>query len=137
MARPVERRRHRTRQRREVLELLAATDEFISARQVHARLRERGSTIGLTTVYRTVQVLADAGEIDAVRLGSGEQHYRRCRDGHHHHHLICRHCFRTVEITGPAVEAWSRQIGGEHGYTDINHTVELFGTCNDCRQVAG
>ncbi|GAA3212249.1 transcriptional repressor [Dactylosporangium siamense] len=137
MVGPPERRHHRTRQRREVLDLLAATDEFISAKQVHTRLRERGSTIGLTTVYRTVQALAEAGEVDTLRLGTGEQHYRRCRDDHHHHHLTCRHCARTVEVTGPAVEAWARQVAAAHGYAEVNHTLELFGTCADCRPAAG
>ncbi|MFF5225025.1 Fur family transcriptional regulator [Dactylosporangium sp. NPDC000521] len=131
---PVDGRHHRTRQRRAVLELLAETDEFISARQVHARLRERGSSIGLTTVYRTVQALADAGEVDTVRVDGGEQRFRRCREERHHHHLICRHCARTVEVTGPGVEAWARQIAQVHGYSEVNHTLELFGTCTECRQ---
>ena len=63
-----------------------------------------GEGIGLTTVYRTLQTLADGGEVDVLRTGSGEAVYRRCATAHHHHHLVCRRCGATVEIEGPAVE---------------------------------
>ena len=65
-----------------------------------------GDRIGLTTVYRTLQPMVDAGELDALRTADGETAYRRCSNGHHHH-LVCRTCGRTVEVSGPAVEKWA------------------------------
>ena len=120
-----------TRQRAALSALLDETDEFRSAQQLHALLRERGDAVGLTTVYRTLQQLADADEVDVLRRDDGESVYRRCSTGHHHH-LVCRRCGRTVEVEGPTVERWARQIAGTHGFVDVEHTVEVFGTCADC-----
>ena len=111
--------------------LLEQLDEFRSAQELHEELRTRGQGIGLTTVYRTLQSLADAGEVDVLRIRGGEAVYRRC-SSHHHHHLVCRHCGRTVEVEGPAVERWAEKVAAENGFSQISHTVEVFGTCTGC-----
>jgi Fur family ferric uptake transcriptional regulator len=121
-----------TRQRAEVLALLATTEGFRSAQQLHAALRDQGAAVGLTTVYRTLQLLSDAGEVDQMRLPDGEQLYRRCDRTGHHHHLVCRVCGRTVEVEGPAVERWAQQQAEQHGFTDVDHMLEIIGTCADC-----
>lgn len=121
-----------TRQRRAVAAALKETSDFHSAQALHSVLRERGEHIGLTTVYRTLQALADAGEVDVLRHADGEAVYRRCSTGHHHH-LVCRLCNRTVEVEGPAVERWAEKVAAEHGFREIEHTVEVFGTCGECR----
>ncbi len=120
-----------TRQRTAVGRLLDVTDGFRSAQEIHDELRRGGEGIGLTTVYRTLQSLTEAGEIDVLRTGSGEAVYRRC-SSHHHHHLVCRHCGRTVEVEGPAVERWAEAVAGEHGFSELSHTVEIVGRCADC-----
>ena len=120
-----------TRQRRAVAEVLDSFDDFRSAQEIHDLLGQRGETVGLATVYRTLQRLADAGEVDLLRTEDGEAIYRRCSDSHHHH-LVCRSCGATVEVEGPAVERWTRAIAAEHGYDDVSHTLEIFGTCRSC-----
>ena len=92
-----------TRQRAAVAAVFDTLDGFHSAQEVHARLRTTGDAVGLSTVYRAVQALADDGELDSIRTDSGEALYRRCSP-QHHHHLVCRACGRTVEVAGPAVE---------------------------------
>jgi Fur family ferric uptake transcriptional regulator len=123
--------RRATRQRAAVVDLLADIDDFRSAQELYDELRKRGDEIGLTTVYRTLQSLSEAGEIDVLRTDSGEAIYRRC-SAHHHHHLVCRQCGRTVEVEGLAVERWAEKMAGSHGFSDISHTVEIVGTCADC-----
>lgn len=120
-----------TRQRRAVGEALAAFDDFRSAQEIHQLLGQRGESVGLATVYRTLQLLADAGEVDVLRNEEGEAIYRRC-SATHHHHLVCRSCGSTVEVEGPAVERWTTAIADEHGFVDISHTLEIFGTCPSC-----
>ena len=120
-----------TRQRTAVREELSRAEDFLSAQDLHARLRAGGTKIGLTTVYRALQSMADGGEVDVLRSGDGETVYRRCSTGHHHH-LVCRSCRRTVEVEGPAVEKWAERVAEEHGFSDIEHTVEVFGTCARC-----
>ena len=119
----------RTRQRAAVQEVLAELHEFRTAQQIHDELRRRGDSIGLTTVYRTLQSLSEAGELDALRTADGETAYRRCSDGHHHH-LVCRSCGRTVEVSGPAVERWANAVAAEHGFREVSHDLEIFGTCD-------
>ena len=122
-----------TRQRTAVVEALATIDDFRSASQLHDLLRERGQSVGLSTVYRTLQALAEAGEIDAMVRDDGETAYRRCSD-HHHHHLVCRSCGQTVEVTAPELERWSQSVAHEHGFSQITHTLEIQGRCPDCSE---
>ena len=121
-----------TRQRTAVQELLEELDEFRSAQQLHQMLVEQGSPVGLATVYRTMQALADAGDVDVLRTPDGEALYRKCGQRTHHHHLVCRSCGATVEIAADVVERWARQVGANHGFTDVDHTAELTGTCQRC-----
>jgi Fur family ferric uptake transcriptional regulator len=120
-----------TRQQAAVADLLDKCDDFTSAQMVHARLREAGEGVGLATVYRTLQAMVEAGTVDMLRTDDGEAVYRACST-HHHHHLVCRDCGRTVEVEGPAVEKWTDRVAAEHGFTDVTHTLEIFGTCADC-----
>jgi len=121
-----------TRQRQAVTDVLETLDEFRSAREIHEVMADRGHAIGLATVYRTLQLLAEHDEVDVIRATeAGEASYRRCSTSHHHH-LVCRSCGATVEVEGPAVERWTRGIAEEHGYADVSHTLEIFGICSRC-----
>lgn len=130
MTGPVQQRA--TRQRAAVADVLARASGFRSAQELHEDLRSAGASVGLTTVYRHLQALSDAGAIDVLRSGDGEARYRACPTEEHHHHLVCRECARSVEVAGPAVEAWAAAIAAEHGFTDVSHTVEVFGVCASC-----
>lgn len=123
--------RRSTRQRTAVANALDDADGFRSAQDLHAQLRATGETVGLTTVYRTLQAMADAGEVDVLRTDDGESVYRRCGSAHHHH-VVCRECGRTVEVEGPAVERWAQDVARAHGFSDVSHTVEVFGRCPTC-----
>jgi Fur family transcriptional regulator, ferric uptake regulator len=120
-----------TRQRRAIAAAMDTFDDFRSAQEIHALLSSTGEQVGLSTVYRNLQALADSGEVDALRTETGESIYRRC-SATHHHHLVCRSCGATVEVEGPAVEKWTRSIAAAHGYSDVSHTLEIFGTCDAC-----
>jgi Fur family ferric uptake transcriptional regulator len=120
-----------TKQRLAVLEALASVEDFRSAQEVHEILSSSGSSVGLATVYRTLQLYADRGDVDVLRREDGEAIYRRCSETHHHH-LVCRSCGATVEVEGPAVERWTTSMAAEHGFTAVSHTLEIFGTCGAC-----
>ena len=123
-----------TRQRAAIMALLDSVDEFRSAQELHDELRRRGENIGLTTVYRTLQSLSSADLVDMVRTDTGESVYRRCSEPDHHHHLVCRRCGSAVEVSGREVESWAAEVAEVHGFSDVSHTIELFGTCADCRR---
>lgn len=126
-----------TRQRIAVAAVLQEVDDFRSAQDLHEILRRKGERVGLATVYRSLRAMADAGDIDMLVTSEGETLYRRCGQGAgHHHHLVCRQCGLTIEVKAPAVERWATTIGGEHGFTEVEHTLEIFGTCPDCANSA-
>lgn len=120
-----------TWQRAAVHEFLATNDDFKTAQQVHAELSTLGDKVGLATVYRALQSMVDAHEIDIVRTPGGEVAYRACTPGHHHH-LVCRECSHTVEIEAEAVEEWAGTVAAKHGFSDAGHELEIFGLCADC-----
>jgi len=121
----------RTRQRTEVRDAVEASTAFATSQEIHERLRRDGSKVGLATVYRALQAMAGSGELDTIRTPDGQIAYRTCTPGHHHH-LVCRRCGRTVEISLPGLEDLTRSIAGEHGFAEIDHEVEFFGTCAQC-----
>ncbi len=128
--------RRRTRQRAAVESLLDRTDDFRTAQQIHAQLREAGAEVGLTTVYRSLAQMAKEGQVDVLLTEDGEARYRACSSGHHHH-LVCRECGFTVEVTGSPVERWATRTAEEHGFTDVSHTVEIVGLCPTCAKQLG
>jgi Fur family transcriptional regulator, ferric uptake regulator len=121
-----------TRQAQALAVALAGLPGFCSAQEIHAELRRKGETVGLATVYRHLQALSEQGSVDAIRDASGEILYRQCGTSVHHHHLTCRTCGRSVEVEGRAVEQWAERVAAEAGFTDVGHTVELFGLCPEC-----
>ncbi len=123
----------RTRQGEAVLDVVAGSDSFRSAQDIHAELRAAGAQVGLTTVYRHLALLTEEGRLDALQTADGELVYRRCHSESHHHHVVCRRCGRGTEIELPDLEAWAETTATELGYSDVTHTVEIFGICAECR----
>lgn len=122
-----------TRQRTAVVGLLNEVDKFLSAKNIQLELEERNVSVGLTTVYRTLQSLAEIGAVDVLHMSSGETLYRACHSEAHHHHLVCSECGRTEEIDGGPVEAWAQQVAKEYGFSLTGHDAEIFGICPACR----
>lgn len=121
-----------TWQREAVRAALAQRGDFVSAQKLHSDLKTAGSTIGLATVYRTLTDLVSSDEADALQSPEGENLYRACSSDGHHHHLICRQCGHTVEISAEAVESWAAAIAADHGFTSPRHVVDVFGVCAQC-----
>ena len=94
-----------TKQRRAVLDELERVQDFRSAQQIFEDLHTRGERVGLATVYRSLQGLADDHRVDVLRSADGEALYRACDSKGHHHHLVCRRCGAAEEIA---------QIGRAH-----------------------
>lgn len=128
--------RRPTRQRAALSDELAGAAEFRSAQDIHASLSASGTRVGLATVYRNLQAMAADGEVDVIRTTEGEAVYRACATEQHHHHVVCRGCGLTVEVTGDAVERWADAVASAHGFTQVRHTVEMDGLCADCSAAA-
>lgn len=125
-----------TRQGAAIDAVLSGLGGFHTAQELHDELRRRDQPVGLATVYRQLRRMAEGGHVDVVTRPDGEAAYRMCgpaaqpaeqRD--HHHHLVCRICGYTVEISAEDVERWTREVSRRAGFTDTSHTVEIFGNC--------
>ena len=114
-----------------VVSTLKRAGGFTSAQELHQVMVRQGDRIGLTTIYRALEDLLNTKVVDLLRRDGGEAIYRLCGE-EHHHHLVCRSCGRTVEISNSAIEKWAAEVGGEYGFRDVNHTAELFGICSAC-----
>jgi Fur family ferric uptake transcriptional regulator len=123
-----------TWQRERVREALAGAGGFVSAQALHATLRDENTGIGLATVYRALAGLAAQGDADSLQSPEGENLFRACETRGHHHHLICRSCGVAVEIEADAVEEWAQRTAAQHGFSQAEHVVDIFGVCADCAQ---
>lgn len=128
--------RRSTRARSIIREALDSTDRFLSAQALHELISDQGEDVGLATVYRTLQLFADDGDVDCLRDSDGEMLYRKCVREAHHHHLICRRCGRTKELEDLTIESWADKVGHQHGFSNVSHTFELYGVCSDCQAAA-
>jgi Fur family transcriptional regulator, ferric uptake regulator len=121
-----------TKQRLEVLAELARERDDVTAQALWRRLRERDSSTGLATVYRTLAALSEKGVIDSLSHHGTELCYRLCSDAHHHH-LTCSSCHRVVEVEQCGLGSWLDEVSSRHGFVATDHRVEITGLCEACR----
>ncbi|MEV7028503.1 transcriptional repressor, partial [Kitasatospora sp. NPDC093558] len=100
-----------------------------------ARMAADGHEVGLSTVYRALAALVEAGQVDVVRDDAGERLFRHRRHDRHEHYLVCRECGFALALDVDAVEAWAERIARESGFSDVRHTVEFAGVCVACDAV--
>jgi Fur family ferric uptake transcriptional regulator len=118
----------RTEQRQAIVDALRASERPVTAQELHGRL---DGGVGLATVYRNLQRLADAGDADTLRRDNGEVAFLICGGGHHHH-LTCRECGRVEEVRDCRLDDWARDVAAGHGFSDVEHRAELVGVCAAC-----
>ncbi|MGW5366511.1 Fur family transcriptional regulator [Actinopolymorpha pittospori] len=121
-----------TGQRRIVLAALAGRQRPVSALEIHAHLRTRGHAVGLTTVYRTLHALTDAGLVHSFAR-DGETTYRHCRYGPHQH-LVCEVCGLVIERPVRDTASWVEQIGAEDDFVPNPQHTDLLGMCGACHR---
>jgi Fur family ferric uptake transcriptional regulator len=120
-----------TRQRRAVLEALAQAQGHLSPQEVHEKVCHEKPSIGLTTVYRTLEVLRDLGIICELSTpGSG--HTFTIGAAGHHHHLICSECKAVVDFTTQSLEDLTQRLALESGFVIQGHVLEFTGLCPGC-----
>ena len=122
----------RTRQRADVLDALVTEGEFVSAQLLHARMSAAGVDVGLTTVYRALAALVDAGRADSIREDNGTRLFRHRPGPQHRHYLLCRCCGRSEPLDAHAVEEWAERLADATGYAGLRHTLEVDGVCGPC-----
>ncbi|HCC32446.1 MAG TPA: transcriptional repressor [Clostridiales bacterium] len=130
-------REHRlTPQREAIVRLfLDRPQDHFSADDVFVRIRRNHPEIGLATVYRTLDLLAELGILRQVDFEAGRSHYELNlpESGHFHHHLICLRCGRIQEFQPDGLEALEAAAARETGFEVVDHSLRFYGYCGDCR----
>jgi Fur family transcriptional regulator, ferric uptake regulator len=117
-----------------VLEVLAAERCCLSVPAIHARVRRRRPGVGMASVYRALEALAELGLVHKLELGAGGAQYEPAAPGgEHHHHLVCGDCGKVEPFEDPALEKAIAGVAGGRGYDVAAHEVVLRGACGDCR----
>lgn len=122
-----------TGQRKQVINaLLLHSDHHLSAEELHTVLVEQGIDIGLATVYRTLDLLAEAGLAHKLQFGDGCSRFELADDDHHHHHLVCNYCGNVYEVSLDLLEELEKRVEQEYKFKISGHHLKFFGCCSNC-----
>ncbi len=124
-----------TKPRRAIVRALLQDEGHASPSEVLERAKLYYPTIGLVTVYRTLDLLSELGFVRRIHAADGCHSYATANNGHHHH-LVCRHCGAAVEFQGCDLLPFLNRIEEQTGYTIEDHLLELVGVCSNCQQVS-
>ncbi len=125
-----------TPQRRAVLEVIARSREHLAPVAIHEEARKRHIKVGLVTVYRTLEILAELGLICEVHTGGRQRNYIMRRPVEHHHHLICSDCGRVVDFAVCNLDELEHKLSQKTGFKIESHILELHGRCPQCCEEA-
>jgi len=117
-----------------VIEFLDEQACCLGAQQIHDELRALGTPVGLASVYRVLDTLAQRGLLQRLDVGDGVTRYEPVRDDHdHHHHLVCDDCGKVESFADERLETVIRELEERSGYAVAAHEVVLRGACASCR----
>jgi len=125
-----------------ILEVLSRSQEHLSAEDIYQKIRPRCPNAGLTTVYRTLDVLSDLGLVHRLDSGDGRARYELAegpKGAHHHHHLICTECNKIIDYTDfidkeiELLRETEKGLGEKYNFKIVNHIIQFYGLCQQCR----
>jgi len=121
-----------TKQRDTILDCFLSCDQHLSTEELYLKLKESMPGIGFATVYRTLKLFAESGIAREIQFGDGQTRYEHLHAGEHHDHLVCTRCGAIMEFENETIEKLQAEVASNHGFTIINHKLELYGICAKC-----
>ena len=128
-------KRKLTRPRQVVLDILAQANQHLTPAEIYRKARSRYPHLGLTTVYRTLDLLVELGYIQRIHLDEGCHSYS-LRAKPHGHHLVCSSCGRAEEFADCDLGPLMKTLHAKTGYAIQVHMLELMGMCPACQDKA-
>jgi len=126
----------RTSQRDLILEMFLETEEHLTSEDLYSIVNKLDPNIGLTTVYRTLRLLTEAGLAREVRFGDNKTYYEHHFNHEHHDHMICTECGKVIEFFSPEIENLQEQMASNVGFRPTHHSLRLWGICSECQNNA-
>ena len=124
-----------TPQRRAVIQVITSTRDHLTPATIHQKLRQVHPNIGLVTIYRTLETLAELGLICELYAGGTCRSYT-ISTPQHHHHLICSRCGTVIDFTGHYLSELEDNLSKESGFRIDSHLLEFVGLCRNCQTAA-
>ncbi len=124
----------RTNQRDLILEIFLSTEDHLTSEDLYGLVHRKDPTIGLTTVYRTLKLLTDAGLAREVGFGDGKTYYEHHYNHEHHDHMICTECGRVIEFFSPEIEELQDEMASRFGFRPTHHSLRMWGVCAECQR---
>lgn len=124
-----------TEQRLQILRVIAEnSDKHLTNEEIHDLVKLVNSDIGLATVYRTTQLLAQLGILTTLTIGDGKERYELKKEtgGHTHHHLICSICGNVSEVEEDLLDDLEEKVERELGFKVMDHQLKFVGVCAEC-----
>ncbi|MFZ5988211.1 MAG: Fur family transcriptional regulator [Bacillota bacterium] len=122
-----------TKSRKVIIEVLENASSPLTAEDIFLRSKELGTSVNLSTVYRTLDLMESKTLVEKSIMGDGKARYELTRDGHHHH-LICINCHNSVPIDICPLEKLEKDVGRETNFDITGHKLELYGICPKCKK---
>lgn len=125
-----------TPQRRAIVDIIIQNSgSHLTTEELYDLVKTECPEIGLATVYRTVQLLEELGVVSKLDLNDGCYRYELVREdeNHQHHHLICSHCGKVIEVQGDLLEVLEHEIESKYDFKIKNHSVKFYGVCSECK----
>jgi len=127
--------------REAILEFLSRSSKHMSVKEIYASLYKSYPGMGLTTVYRTLELLAQMGLITKLTLGDGQSRYefKSGEKEEHHHHLICTKCAKIIDYTEfldeelELVRKTEERLAKKYDFKILDHNIEFLGICKKCQ----
>ncbi len=126
-----------TPQRRAVIGVIIDSHEHLTPAALHERVLREDPSIGLVTIYRTIEILAELGFICEMHTGGNCRSYLMRRPSEHHHHLICADCGRVIDFTDCDLDKLENRLAQENHFKISSHLLEFLGQCRDCSNSNG
>ncbi|MGE3466778.1 MAG: Fur family transcriptional regulator [Pyrinomonadaceae bacterium] len=123
----------RTAQRELILEIFLDTEEHLTSEDLYGLVQKEDDTVGLTTVYRTLKLLTEAGLAREVRFGDNKTYYEHHHNHEHHDHMICTECGTVIEFFSEKIESLQDQMAGKFGFKPTHHSLRMWGLCSECQ----
>ena len=125
-----------TAQRDTILRAFLDTREHLSTDELYRIVKKKDDSIGFTTVYRTLKLLAECGLASEVAFHDGVTRYEAQYNRRNHHHMVCTECGSSVEFFSPEIERVEQEIGRKNRYLTTRHSFQIYGVCETCQKKA-
>jgi len=126
----------RTTQREVILEVFLKTEGHLSAEDLYNLVKEEDPSVGFTTVYRTLKLMAECGLAREEGMGDGRKRYEHDYNHPHHDHLICTECNELIEFYSETIEKKQDEIAEFYNFKPTRHSLRIWGVCSACQKNA-